>query len=262
MANVMDFIQGPFRENEVLEELGIAGFKTLVRVSETIERTSEVTMSPVEDGSFIADHIVDNPTILTITGDVSDVFISPSSLAEFKRDIERTIGGVSQYLPNRTQSQLQRVSGIANDFSDKIKQLDSALEKGDNFLSNLQSLTGNESGKIEGNQKKFMDMLDSLRASKTAIKIQSQTRTFNSMIVSSITTDTDNEADSTSFTIVFTELITAKTKTTIVSFKPAAGTGGSIDDIKDKASQKPVPIDENSSVALKVFNAISGLIKG
>lgn len=238
--SVLDVIAAPFRAKPNIEEIGIGGFKTLVRVTESYERTFEIPTTFLEDGSFVSDHKITNPKILTITGDVSDVFVSASTFTVIKRELESKLGQVTQYLPRLTQSQIQKASEIANNVSDRIKLLDNALERGENFINPP------EVADSDSNQFKFMDYLDTISNLDTGIDILSQTRSFEGMFLESIVVDTDNIAASTEFTMVFIEVRFTKTITSEVVINPAQAAKDAVDGEKDKGTQSPEPEQEDS----------------
>ena len=61
--------------------------KTGVVVTESVQRSSKVTSNPVEKGSDINDHVINDPVVFSITGvfldeDQSDILISIHALRE------------------------------------------------------------------------------------------------------------------------------------------------------------------------------------
>ena len=55
------------------QEIGIGGFTADVRVNESIQMTSDAPDNYVEDGSVINDHVINNPIVLSIDGEVADI---------------------------------------------------------------------------------------------------------------------------------------------------------------------------------------------
>ena len=79
--------------------------KTGVVVTESVQRSSKVTSNPVEKGSDINDHVINDPVVFSITGvfldeDQSDILISIHALRE-EGDSNRILltGSLSDFYP-------------------------------------------------------------------------------------------------------------------------------------------------------------------
>ena len=147
---IIDFFNKPF-ESAPKEEIGIGGFTAMVRVSESTSLTSTAPTTFLEDGSFASDHIVLNPTVLTIEGDVSEIHIRRSAFNEFLVNVQANVGAIALYLPPKTQSQIQKASALANDLTDQVRQVDAAIAAGKQALSFL----GNQTPEGKPLQEKF-----------------------------------------------------------------------------------------------------------
>jgi len=102
---IIDYLNRPFEQTDK-EEIGIGGFTALVRVNESTSLTSQAPTIYLEDGSFAQDHIILDPMVLTIDGDVSEIHIKQSAFSEEQSRINANVGVIAQYLPSKTQMQV------------------------------------------------------------------------------------------------------------------------------------------------------------
>lgn len=251
MAAISDYLDRP-QPTTPTEEIGIGGFTALVRVREHYRLAAEIPNTPVEDGSFINDHIIRRPLTITIEGNVADVFIRRSARATVLTRTLAEIGNLtSQFAPARTQTQLSKIASLANDASDALRRLDSVLDAGQQAYGFL----GNRDQAAKGVRESFLDAIEKSYNSGVPIAINMPYRRLNDMVITSFVSSTDNIEDTTTFTLeaqqlqyasaVFAELAT-----------PAAGVGGQIDAEVDKGVQEGE--DVLASVATRLKDAITG----
>jgi hypothetical protein len=247
MANELrKLIEAPFKNSKSVQQIGIGGFNAAVRVSETYARTATVPTVFLEDGSHANDHIIRDPIILTISGDVSDVHVKSSSVAVFINNIETSIGSVSTYLPGKTKTQLSKISSIANDFTDAVSKIDSAIDRTQSLLSSFGASENVE----KKNQERFIDEMDSLFEGDKLFSIDMPFRTYDNMVMTSFQCSYDNKGDSTSFEITATQFRFASTITKeIKSIAPE--TKGSLDSEVNKGVQEPQKV--NTSILKDIF---------
>ena len=234
MANVTEYLAGRFLNDEK-EVVGIGGFKALVRISEKVSMTASSPDTFLEDGSHVNDHIINNPIILSIEGEVSDVFLETKVLNELQRKIESQAGNIAQYLPGRTQAQLSRVSGVVNSVFQGIEKANAIIASGQQAAEFL-GLT-DTAAQQRSNQERFLDEIDSIYKSKKLINIDMPFRTYKNMVLTSIEISYDNEINSTGFSIQAKEFRTAETIFVEVAPAPAAGMNGALNSETDKGPQ-------------------------
>ncbi len=220
-----------------LDPVSIAGFTALVRVSERISRTTEVPVVYLEDGSPIQDHIIKNPVILTIEGDVSNVFVQGDPLLERVENVNKTISVIDQYLPARTQTQLTKINAIANDINDAVNKIDQAIEDGGSVLNAI----GARNDAVKNNQKEFLDAINSAIDNNQLLKINMPFKGYDSMVITSFDVEYDNEGDSTGFTIELTQIRFAEDIEEIIGIviNPSRDAENVVSSPKEKGLQNP-----------------------
>ncbi len=238
MARVADFLARQ-RPEAPTQEVGIGGFTALVRASERYKLTAEAPATPVEDGSFVNDHIILKPITLSIEGSVGDIHLRASPpIRQFQR-LQAEIGNVtSQYAPARTQSQLSQVSALANDLADAVRRADAALDAGEQALD----FFGNQDEGSKSLQEQFIDAMEALHFGQQVIAIDMPFRRHENMVILSFQANTDNITAETTFTIEAQQLQFAELQFVEVA-SPAAGLGGQTDPEVSKGTQEGEPVE-------------------
>lgn len=240
MARVSDFLNRKF-PGTAKQEIGIGGFTAMARVREAYKLTAEAPTTPVEDGSFVNDHIILKPLTITIEGDVSDVHVRASPIVRRWQRASAEIGNItSQYAPARTQSQLDRVNAIANDASDAVRRIDSLLDSGEQALD----FFGNRDNSSKSIQEQFIDAMEALHFGKQIIAIDMPFRRHENMVITGVQATTDNQADSTTFSIDAQQLQFAELQYAQIA-RPATGLGGQTEDLVSKGPQEGKPVERS-----------------
>jgi len=237
MARLSDYLN---RETQApaKEEIGIGGFTALVRIRESYKLTASAPATPVEDGSVVNDHIILDPLTISIEGDVSDVHLRASPILRALRRTQAEIGNMtSQYAPARTQTQLSQISALANDALDAARRIDALLDAGEQ----VGSLFGNQDAGSKTNREAFLDYLEALRNSKRLINIDMPYRHLDSMVITSLTINYDNEIDASSFALEAQKVRLAELQFAQVQ-KRAEGTNGQTDAETNKGKQVLEPV--------------------
>lgn len=177
------------------DEIGIAGFTLFARVRDVTDLKSSAPNSFVEDGSFINDHIINEPLTISIEGSVGDVFIRKTPIEAAVNRVNQAIGATEIFLPQRTLSQIQRVNDIVSDARDKVRQIDNAIAAGKNLLKfGGQSTT-------KSDQEKFVDAMEALHYGKQLVSIDMPYRRHESMRITSTSITRDSTSAALSFKI-------------------------------------------------------------
>ena len=251
MAAISDYLNRPY-PTAPTDEIGIGGFTALARVRESYRLTAEVPDTPVEDGSFVNDHIVIRPLTVTIEGSVADVFIRRSALATTTTRVLAEIGNVaSQFTPSRTQSQITKVAALANSVTDALRRLDAILGAG----AQAFDLVGNRDTATKGFRESFIDAIEGYHRSKTVLSIDMPYRRLDNMVITSFVSSTDNVEDTTTFAIEAQQLQYASTIYASVEV-PAEGLKGQTAAESDKGVQEGE--DVLSSLAAQLMGAVFG----
>jgi hypothetical protein len=253
VGKVRDFLNAKVG-GEREQRIGIAGFTMLARIRDTYNYTSEVPTTYLEDGSSVEDTIVLNPTRLSIEGLVADVFVEQDALQEAVEAQSTTIGQISIYAPERTQSQRQTVASIVADVGDAIDAADELIDAGGQ-VSQLFGSAGTEGKTL---RERFVDTMESLHFGRQLVSIEMPYRTFDNMRIN-VEIETDNRDEAIRFKIDAAEVRTADEAVSEVSgllSNPSPGLGGQAESVTDKGVQ------QGEEVETSLLGTITGLLGG
>ena len=179
---------GDLNKTDDREQVGIAGFVLDVRINESIQFTSDVPDNYVEDGSFVNDHIINNPIIITLDGEVSDIIqkdIFEPEVTTKNPDKAEDIPTVL-YPSNKTASMKQKTDGYAKPLTKAYDNLDNDISKGKQLYPFFKGPEG------KSIQSKFFAFLNNIYASKQLIDIETPFQTYKNMRITSFTIIRDN----------------------------------------------------------------------
>ena len=208
---IREFIQGRIKSltggNSVSGEVGIGGFTLFARVSDAASYSAQVPTQMLEDGSVATDHIINDPLVFTISGDVSDTHIRLAPPLTFGIPSDSAAGRVVALLPARTQSQLGKIRSIGESVMDAVDRADRLINTGRNVFN-----TFNPPAPSKPLREQFVDFLESVYYGKQLITVDAAYRTHDNMAITSLTINRDNQAESIRFEVVvqkvdFVELI-------------------------------------------------------
>jgi len=177
-------------------EIGIGGFYLFARVSDSTRYLAQVPTNVLEDGSVATDHIINDPLELTISGEVSDVHVRSRPIEFLPPAIENTVGSISAFLPNRTQAQLSQIRAIGQSINDRINQVDSLISIGRNAFNAFSPTT-----QPKALREQFVDFIESVYYGKQLISIEMPYRVHESMAITSVSIERDNQLETLRFEI-------------------------------------------------------------
>ncbi len=173
------------------QRIGIGGFTADVRVSESIQMTSDVPDNYVEDGSVINDHVINNPIVINIDGEVADIHekavFAPPILIEAIDKAGELIANT--YIGSKTIQMIQKIEKIAEPITKAYEAVEDALNKGQqvyDFFSGQKAKT---------RQDDFFDFLNQIYYSKQLISIEMPFRTYKNMRITSLSIVKDNTTE-------------------------------------------------------------------
>jgi hypothetical protein len=241
MPNIAGYVDQQFLNAAAgLEEVGIGGFTAFVRIRDSFKLSAEVPNTPVETGANIADHIIRQPLTLTIEGDVSNVYLRGDPIIAGIQRAQAEIGNLSsQFAPARTQAQLAKLNALANTALDAIARLQSIASAG----AQVVGLFGNNDAQ-KPPQELFIDAMEALHYGGQVIDIDMPYRTRRNMVITSFEANTDNEADSTGFTIEAQQITFAELEFVEVA-TPSPGLGGQTDSTTEQGTQAGEPVERS-----------------
>lgn len=228
MGVIRDFIESKIPESIIpknVEKIGIGGFSLYASISEGVGKTATITQNPVESGSVISDHIIRNPTTITIQGEVGTVFLKRKRLASTVQQLSPPISTILQYAPDRTATQLTKINDVLQTSNDIITEGDRIFTDGTgiyNYFAGASQqqifdpFTG-EFRSAKDPKEEFMEFVGKLHKSSSIFDIRCVDREFKSFAISSLTTTKDSEG-AISFSITAQEII--KVGTNLITLEP------------------------------------------
>lgn len=245
-----------------VKKVGIGGFSMFARVGDSTTYPSQVPADVLEDGSIASDDIIIGPIQVKISGSVSDVYADakPNSSLSLLPDYSR-YGEVVEYIPSKTQQQLQKINEIADRAEQKILEAKRLVDKG----ADLFGLVGNPvAGGAKGIREQFLDFIEAVYYGKQLISIEVDYRTHDNMALSSLVITTDNQTQETKFEAGFTKINFTKLTTMAIEqqFKsPSAAAKSKTAGVANKGSQTPVDNSKSSATKSKsVLTSVKGAI--
>jgi len=180
MGIVKDFINSSLSNifgSGTLGAVGIAGYVAGVRIKEEVVRTSTVTSTVVEDGSTIADHIINQPTIITIEGEIGNVEIVAKQKRSHNADYTTAPGIITSFLPERTSVQLTELSNTIDTIDNVIDGIDSVSDI-TSIFDLFQPLTTKEE------KLRFYQHFERLYESKSLVDVEMVDKVYKNMAIS------------------------------------------------------------------------------
>lgn len=227
------------------QKIGIAGFSMFARTSETTELKSQAPTTYLEDGSFVTDNIIKDPIVLTVSGTVGDVYLEKTNIQSVIDRTNSIIGKTTEYLPQRTVSQLQRINGVLSDFRNQIRKVDRAIQTAQSVKA---SLFGNVSPS-EQLQKQFFDKMNMIYDAKTPVAVQMSHRVYSPMIMVGCSFTEEAQSKELKFTLNFQELRLAQLVYTLnqnLQKNPAEGVSNQVGANKNNGSQSGKTVTDES----------------
>jgi len=246
--SIREYLGSQFGSDEQ-EAVGIGGFTTAARVRERVSRSASVPVTFLEDGSHINDHIIRNPLSLSIDGNVSDSFAMPNPAIAALQSAQAQVGNITQYAPARTQAQISRVSGLANDFTNAIDKVDNFLDSSNRVASYL----GLQDDTAKSNIENFIDTMESLQEGEQLISIDMPFRTYDQMYITSLEITRNNQTNALDFTMELQQFRFADTifAEIVPAANPSSSTNGQTEGSKDKGVQEGADVTESLATSLK-----------
>lgn len=230
--------------NKNVERIGIGGFILYASIKETASKTATITTNPVENGSVLNDHIIKNPTTITIEGEVADIYLQPKIIPSTLQQVFPPIGIIQQYLPGRTNTQISKLNSLITTANDYVSAADEAIDTGTQLYNYFKGKDSDETI-----SQKFLSYFDTVYESRSIIDVECIDKVFNNMGITSFVT-TKIDKNNYTFAINLQKIIEAKT--TLISLtKNATGDAKSQgSSLSDKGTQKTKEVDQSFASAL------------
>ncbi|EAN2043027.1 hypothetical protein RS429_004572 [Salmonella enterica] len=254
------FTQAQSSGKDTVKKVGIGGFSMFARVSDATEYPSQVPVDVLEDGSNASDDIINGPLTIKISGVVADIFVDakPNSSFSLMPDYSK-YGEVLEYIPAKTQQQLQKMNEIADRAEQAILKAKRLADKG----ADLFGLVGNPStGGAKGIREQFLDFIEGVYYGKQLISVEVDYRTHENMALSGLLISTDNQTMETKFEasftkITFTQLTTAPIEQHFKS--PSVAAKSKTAGVANKGAQTPAGNSKKSNGASQSKSVMTSL---
>lgn len=184
---------------------GISGWVFDIPTGENLDLDMDITDHYVESGSFINDHAVEKPIMITLTGMIGElVYSAPESgsLEATLSNLSTKLGLVPAYLGPFTPGMTQKLAVVASAAAYAASQA-TAIEK---RATNLIRYFKGEDSSQSLQEKAFRD-LSALWKSKQVVTVQTPWGFFGNMMIKTISPKQDQQSnDYTDFSITLKEV--------------------------------------------------------
>lgn len=225
-------------------EVGIGGFRFFAKVSEATNYSNVVPVDVLEDGTNSTDDIINNPIGVSIEGVVGDTFIStPQASTVIGKDFS-LVGEVSEFLPEKSQQQLQRISQIDDQVNDAILIAERAERIGNNVY---EFFAGAPGGKTQKEQ--FVEYMESIYFGRQPINISTEYRDYSNMAMEDLVISSNNQDGEIKFSVKFLQINYLPLIYTEVSnnySSPSQSMSGKVSSNANKGGQNPEVNQEKS----------------
>jgi hypothetical protein len=204
---------------------GISGWVFDVPTGEEITLSADVTDHPTENGSFISDHVVVKPVMVTLSGYVGNLVYrspQPGSVEYVADQITSKLLAVNAYLGPLTQGATQKAAAITSQVSYIANQVNAIKKKATNVINFLKGAE-----KEPDPQTIAYHELKALWKSKQIVSLQTYWEFFGTMVITNISARHDESTDDyTDISITLKEIRLVDVETTEVQddLFPAANT--------------------------------------
>ena len=189
---------------------GIGGFVFDIPDTESLQLQSDITDHFTESNSFLNDHIVRKPIILTLTGFVGElVFRAPAGILGAVQELDNRLETVEAYAGDLTPGEVQTAQRIIGQTQSAISAINQTLDKVENVVGLFD---GEEAGLTL--QQKAYNALFSLWKEYSVVTVQTPWRFFRSMAIQSVSFTQNAESEEMSdISVTLKEMRIADIKT-------------------------------------------------
>lgn len=199
------------------EVVNIAGIEAICRISDEIQETTDITQTTLEDGSIISDNFINQPSVLTLTGIISNTFQNAEPPSNPYTAGKRSTGLIQKYAPNFGSQVVSKQNQIQSQVTNQIDKVADVRDDATDMVNTFNNSFSDEQALTQMQNK--MRQLNAIRKTGQLIKIETPYRVYESMAIVSINHTHDNvDKDSAKFTITaqevrFAESIKVKSQT-------------------------------------------------
>jgi hypothetical protein len=185
---------------------GIAGFVFDIPETENVSLNAQITDHYAEDNFAIQDHVAFDPIKITLVGRIGELIYYRYEYLDYIETVLNRLGPLNVLKPTQSIAVQQSLAIAQRGMS--------AYESATKVYGDLKQLFSNEPAL--NMQQKFYKSMSDLFNDRAMITVETPWKTFDNMIIESISADQDNTTTTEStFTITFKQLRVVGTKTNV-----------------------------------------------
>jgi len=163
------------------ENWGIEGFIFDIVDNESLSIEYDITDHFTENNSYLNDHIVKKPIIITLSGFIGElVFRSPGGVEGAIQEISNRLESVEAYLGDQTPGAVQEVQRVTQQVQSAVSAINQTLDKAQNIIGFFEG-----EGPEETLQQKAFKKLSAL-GNRTQLEVQTPWDFFNNMVIQTL----------------------------------------------------------------------------
>lgn len=188
---------------------GIAGFLFDIPDNDTISLDWDITDHYTESNSFLNDHKVKKPIIITLSGFVGElVFRAPQGVEGAIQAISNRLETVEAYLGDATPGAVQEAQRVVQQAQSAISAINQTLDKAQNIIGFFDG-----EGPEETFQQKAFQVLNSL-GDEVILEVQTPWQFFDDMTIQSVSFTQDGTTNQiTDISVTLKQIRISETKT-------------------------------------------------
>lgn len=221
---------------------GIEGILFDIKMTDNISLSAQITDHYAEDNTYLQDHVAIQPMVITLVGKIGELVYTRAEAIQFLKAMS------DRLLP----------LGILNPTQGlKAQQALAAYELVNNTLSSVMKNYTTLSDLIDGKdtlnfQQKAYAQLEALFLGRSLISVETPWRTFENMVIESISVDQDETTTmETTFTVTFKQMRFVEVKS--VEAKMVGRTAAQISSPTNRGTQRGKTVDTKGSGASMLF---------
>lgn len=189
---------------------GISGWLFDIEDTEDLTDESDITDHWTEDNSFLNDHVVQKPLMITLTGFIGEnVYTRPDGIEGALQELDNRLETVEAYAGDLTPGFVQKAQSIVSEAESVVSEINQKLDRVQNVVGALSGL-----GSEPTEQEKAVNELRALKSSVSLVTVQTPWGYFDNMLIKTISVTQDSESkDITNITVGLKEVRFAEVKT-------------------------------------------------
>ena len=189
---------------------GISGFIFDIPDTENVNLSADITDHFTESNSFLNDHIVIKPDLITLSGFVGELrFKPPEGIAGQVEEIQNRLQIVPAYLGDLTPGAQQIAARIVGSVQTVISGINQTVDRVENLVGFFDGVDAEET-----QQQKAFNTLDALRRNGEVLTVQTPWKYYDSVMIQNISFRQDGVSEDISdISVTLKEIRIADIKT-------------------------------------------------